>query len=69
MNKLMQRYQETNVEEHGENLDQIEWEKRQSKMAQLKFGADDRRDQKPSDEYDFVFEDQVMFVIIISSNP
>lgn len=56
MDKLiMQRYEET-TEEYGENMDQKEWEDRQTKAALLKFGADDRRNVK-DDKYDLVFDE------------
>jgi pre-mRNA-splicing factor ATP-dependent RNA helicase DHX16 len=57
---LKQRYQEPTREETGENADQLQWEGKQAKMAQLKFGAEDRRES--TSEYDFVFEDQIDFI-------
>lgn len=62
LDKLMQRFQEpTEIETHGESLDQVEWEARQSGMAKLKTGSQDQRPEAGS-EYDYVFDDQIEFI-------
>lgn len=60
MAKLTQRYVDSDIKEIGENVDQLAWEQAKLNMANLKFGAEDRRD-APS-EYDYVFDDQIEFL-------